>query len=583
MAWLGSLRWIFFTYSRLTHTQLPGQQWLGLDHSAGSYLPITDFYFTYQTFIFHHPTIDHILHYQPFTTHQPIPHNLLHHTYHIAHYPRSCYPCTLLSRTIVTKPSHPHQSFSCTTTKHDRRAFLTAVDDAIFTLGDHSPQPIAPRGVLPTFDQGSSSTTISLGTHRLCNDPTSPRPPHYQPDDLTGLDGSTPIACIEWNRVTFYRERHLTSRPPLPNPLGTDNLTRGQFNGYMSPATRRKVRRCVSTWMRSIMIYRAEIKRRYDPGRAYPVFVTLTLPSTQQHSDAEINRACLQPFLQRLKRDYCIENYFWRAEAQENGNLHFHILTDRYIPQRYLQLTWNMSIEALGYLTRYFISSGSLTPPTTEVHRIKDKVKDKKTGKMRSVDPVDYLLDYVMDTPTPEPIDPNNPQPQDQPKKLTGRIRHSDGTITTYTTRPITGRVWGMSDTLRDLREPRAEATLPLVQALEKAKCAGTIRRVDTEHATMYFGPVGLALSRSNLAYWHLVKQYYINVFGHLYPDQLPPEYRRTSGLISPIDLWIDLSSSSLYHRTPADSSSPAFKTAAELEAWMHKYRSPRSGVLSAA
>lgn len=480
----------------------------------------------------------------------------------------------------MSKLAHPPQLPSPLSLSDLREQIATSLDDALFQLGEAERSERSARGVLPTLDPGARVPSMSLGTSRFCNDPTSPA--HSTPfqEALSGYDGSTPVACIEWQRITFYREAVRSSKPPQPSLFRDQNLTRGQFNGYMSPATRRKVRRIASTWIRSIMLYRAEVKKRWDPGRAYPVFLTLTLPHAQVHTDAEINRACLQPFLQRLKRDYEIENYFWRAEAQENGNVHFHLLIDRYIPKRYLQLSWNNCVDALGYLERYFNETGSLTPPSTEVHRIRDKVKDRRTGKWKSVDPVDYLLEYVMDTPTPEepvtdaegregPEDPSTVSKSDKPRRLIGRYRAADGSIQEYITRPITGRVWGMSDTLREIREPRAEANVDMVMALEQAKNRGILRRVDLEHATMYFGPVGLVLSRSSESNWRLIKEYYLHVFAHLYPDQLPADYLKAHPPMDPRNLWIDLEHSALYHRLRLEHDSPIFETAAELDAWI--------------
>lgn len=492
----------------------------------------------------------------------------------------------------MSKLAHPPQLPSPLSLSDLRQQIATSLDDALFEIGEADRSKRAARGVLPTLDPGARVPSMSLGTPRLCNDRTSPAHSTTIKEALSGYDGSTPIACIEWQRVTFYREAIRSKKPPTPSLFRDQNLTRGDFNGYMSPATRRKVRKIASTWIRSIMLYRAEVKKRWDPGRAYPVFLTLTLPHEQIHTDAEINRKCLQPFLQRLKRDYEIENYFWRAEAQENGNLHYHLLIDRYIPKRYLQISWNNCVDALGYLERYFYDTGSLTPPSTEVHRIRDKVMDRKTGKWKTVDPVDYLLEYVMDTPTPEePVTdaegregPEDQSVKDQsvkPRKLIGRYRASDGSIQEYVTRPISGRVWGMSDTLREIREPRAEATVDMVTALEKAKNKGLLRRVDLEHATMYFGPVGLVLSRASASSWALIKEYYLHVFGHLYPAQLPREYLERHPPIDPRNLWIDLDNSALYHRLQLEQDSPAFETAADLEAWMDQQR--KAGQLNKA
>ena len=392
---------------------------------------------------------------------------------------------------------------------------------------------------------------MSLGSRRLCTDPASRV--NRKRGEWAVIDGydQPVIACIEWKRVTFYRDRS-ANKPKNQEPRTTDqNLTRGIFNGYMSPATRRKVRKSVSTWIRSIMLYRAEIKKRWDPGRAYPVFVTVTLPSAQIHPDREITRRCFGPFIESLKRHHGIEHYFWRAESQDNGRIHYHLLTDRYIRHEDLQLLWNRYANKLGYVDRYFAESGSITPPSTEVHAVRNKVKDKHTGQWKEVDPVDYLLDYVMDTPQPEPLPPDATNDERHNRKLIGRYRAPDGTVKEYETRPIDGRVWGMSDSLRAIREPRAQASVRLITALEQARGTGALRRFDNDHATMYFGDVSLVLGRAHRGMWSLIKSHYVQVFAHLYPRQLPAQYIRGKTFLHPLDLWIDLQHFALYHRTP--------------------------------
>lgn len=414
---------------------------------------------------------------------------------------------------------------------------------------------------------------MSLGTSRLCSDQGAPAPSTRSTVDLSAYDGSTPIACLEWNRVLIYREPARTRGSSQPSIFPSSNLTRGIFNGYMSPATRRKVRRSVSTWIRSIWLHRSRVKELGDRSRAYPVFITLTLPSDQQHTDAEINRECLQPFLIQLRRDYGIENYFWRAEAQENGNVHYHLLTDRYIPRRYLQLAWNMRTEALGYLTRYFETSGSLTPPSTEVHRIRDKVQDKKTGAWRTVDPVDYLVDYALETPEPEPGEVPVGEERPRPKRLIGKRRNADGSTTTYVTRPITGRVWGMSDSLREIREPRAELTVDLLERLEAVRDRGSLRRVDSEHATHYFGPVITSLGRSDPRIWKLVQAYYLTVFGWLYPNELSPLITKGKRTKDARNLWIDLDNAALYNRLEVVVDGVQVRPTMDLERWKEQQR----------
>lgn len=378
---------------------------------------------------------------------------------------------------------------------------------------------------------------MSLEEARLCNDQ---------------LPGEAPsgelVACIEWNRVTIYKQQQAKPYEPTDKPPGNGNLTRGRFNGYMSPATRRAFKRTVGTWLRSMLLYRAEVKRKWDPGRAYPTFVTLTLPVQQLHTDREIYRACLMPWLQLMRREYGVEHYAWRAEAQENGNLHYHLILDRYVDRNALTYSWGMCMENLGYRSRYFAHSGSLMPPSTQVMHIVTEKKDKRTGQVKQVDPVSYMLDYLTDTPQEEKTSETDTCAEPRPRRLIGHYRLPNGDRVPYLTRPISGRVWGMSDSLRGLTEPKAPATRELLQVLKDATATGLLREVATEHATMYFGPVSVVLGRSSPAAWATVKEYYLQVFGALYPGQLPPEHLEKYPPKDPIGLWIDPANAALFY-----------------------------------
>lgn len=78
-------------------------------------------------------------------------------------------------------------------------------------------------------------------------------------------------------------------------------------------------------------------------------FLTLTLPSKQIHTDKEISKFCLNPFLTYARKYFGVRYYIWKKEVQGNGNLHYHIVTDRYIDSKYLRRTWNRIIN-VGYV-----------------------------------------------------------------------------------------------------------------------------------------------------------------------------------------------------------------------------------------
>ena len=60
-------------------------------------------------------------------------------------------------------------------------------------------------------------------------------------------------------------------------------------------------------------------------------FITLTLSASQTHDDKEITAILLNSFLNAMRRKWNVERYVWKAEKQENGNIHYHILTDKFI------------------------------------------------------------------------------------------------------------------------------------------------------------------------------------------------------------------------------------------------------------
>ena len=186
------------------------------------------------------------------------------------------------------------------------------------------------------------------------------------------------------------------------------HLTRGKYNGYMSPKTKSKVSKYLSTWLESIDVLRKSYDHRYLKNKPYITFVTLTLSHTQIHSDIDIKRKLLMPFIQKLKRNYDVKNYYWRAEAQQCGNIHFHLLVDRYIDWKELRDDWNDTQDVLGYIDRFEMKHNHRIPNSTDIHALYEK---------RSI--ASYVLKYVT---------------------------KADG----Y--RPIKGRIHGCSDNLKEMK-----------------------------------------------------------------------------------------------------------------------------------
>ena len=114
-------------------------------------------------------------------------------------------------------------------------------------------------------------------------------------------------------------------------------------------------------------------------------FVTLTLPSVQNHTTNEINEKCLNQFFTEISQRFNVKNYVWRLEFQKNGNVHYHIATDEYLEYWQVRTIWNRCINKLGYVDAYASSNRGQTfqeylkkNPITEKNTF-EKLKERFT------------------------------------------------------------------------------------------------------------------------------------------------------------------------------------------------------------
>lgn len=131
------------------------------------------------------------------------------------------------------------------------------------------------------------------------------------------------------------------------------NFKKKNISQTISPQGRKKIKNAIQN-----LYYLARPKKVWNPTtKSHFTFrcsmFTATLSSEQIHSDLEIKRDILRPFLDRLRKTWGVDRYIWRLEKQENGNTHFHIVLDVFIPHQVLRRKWNYYQEKLGYVSRY--------------------------------------------------------------------------------------------------------------------------------------------------------------------------------------------------------------------------------------
>jgi hypothetical protein len=159
--------------------------------------------------------------------------------------------------------------------------------------------------------------------------------------------------AIHPRQINTYYQSINQSRPSATKNFQPVQFKTNLHNNRVSPAARKKMAKAID-----YLVYVARPKKLPDTfhgkGLQFKLaFITLTLSSTQVHSDQTIKQDLLNQFLIEMQTILKVDKYFWRAEKQANGNIHFHILCDKFIPWIELRNVWNRIQQKRGYVTRY--------------------------------------------------------------------------------------------------------------------------------------------------------------------------------------------------------------------------------------
>lgn len=191
-----------------------------------------------------------------------------------------------------------------------------------------------------------------------------------------------------------------------------NNLIRdASYNGWISKRTTKRIQQMIEAFTTSVQQVRNQYKKIAVTQKIQNTFITLTLPYKQFHDDKVIKRKCLTPFIAELKKFHNVRYFIWRAEPQENGNIHFHILVDRFVSWQDVRCRWNRIVGKLEYLDAFEQKHGHRNPNSTDIHGLKG---------------INQISSYIVKYMT-----------KDKPR------------------RKIEGRIWGCSSDFHLLKNPR--------------------------------------------------------------------------------------------------------------------------------
>lgn len=164
---------------------------------------------------------------------------------------------------------------------------------------------------------------------------------------------SVPYIRISQGKILFYDLIEPSPRSLNKNVKSDNNLKVNKTKGVLSKSAQKRLTNNIDIWATALEVKRLKhsySKKFFDQKIT---FCTLTLSAQQFHTDKEIKRLLLNPFLTAIKKSKNIKTYIWVAEKQMNENIHFHILFDKFIDWHYILKLWNNQQNKHGYIEKY--------------------------------------------------------------------------------------------------------------------------------------------------------------------------------------------------------------------------------------
>lgn len=278
-----------------------------------------------------------------------------------------------------------------------------------------------------------------------------------------------------------------SSNCPRPGPWQPDQLRNNSHHGRISICAKRKLSRSLDYLL---FLSKPKHVTKAPHGKNYSFrlsFITLSLSSAQVHSDQVIKSRLLNQFFIEMARKWKVPAYIWRAEKQDNGNIHFHIITSRFIPWNELRNVWNRIQQKLGYVTAYRLNrklwhrEGFRYDPRygakwdrqaqykAYVQGLRTDWDNPNSVDVHSVRHVGNVMSYLCKYLSKNPKVSKNPS-EDELKRLF-----------------VSGRLWGCSINLSHLTGGRTDVDTGIEQEFERILGSQNVFQIHAQYYSIYY------------------------------------------------------------------------------------------------
>lgn len=320
--------------------------------------------------------------------------------------------------------------------------------------------------------------------------------------------------------LVLYSRIHWTGEKPFRKFSVLLNLKDNYHHKKISEPAKRKIKKAIN-----YLIYTAHPKKTYNNRTksyfSFKVnFITLTLSSTQIHSDNEIKKRLLNQFLIEANKKWNVQNYVWKAERQRNGNIHFHILTDKFIPWNELRNTWNRIQNKMGYIDRFIEKNGSKVPNSTDIHSLQ---------KISNI--YDYVTKYMCKNGQSNRLKVSRSS-LGLPDKSQWKVRSVSLNALKFLRKEADiGRLWGCNYSLSHIEGAQAELNDEILKEIAQLQKINSTKRIDRERYSLVFFDNKVIQGDKFPILKKIFNEYILSRFGEQTQDIIYNEYNPPGSL----------------------------------------------------
>ena len=320
---------------------------------------------------------------------------------------------------------------------------------------------------------------------------------------------------IHPNNLVLYSRLHWLKDKPFKKYSVLINLKDNYHHKKVSDQAKRKIKKAIN-----YLIYTAHEKKAFNNRtKSYFTFkvsfITLTLSSSQIHTDNTIKKGMLNQFLIEASKKWDVKNYVWKAEHQRNGNIHFHILTDKFIPWNDLQNCWNRIQNKMGYVDRFIKSKSRKQPNSTDIHSLYkiNNIYDYVCKYMCKADSFNRLSVKRADAGLP-----NKSQFKCRSVSLNGlKFLRKEADI---------GRLWGCSYKLTDIKGGQSELNDEILKEIERLQKVKSTKRIDKDRYSLILFDTNVIQSGKYPTLAKIFNEFIISRFGEFQQEFIMNEYK---------------------------------------------------------